>query len=451
LLRRITSRTKELQDIWKPVGILISVVAFIESVRRYYLKAGPYFLGSSALLVLAVLILYTVPIASVRLFAKRLVGFWIDVLLCGLITIGASVLLFEGRVVTPSAVVSMSIVWGWVLYFVLLDWRFAGTPGTLAVGLQIKGHDSEPSLLACTGRNLCMLVGAFALAGSILSIPAKTVVRSAELWSATLAILFFFPLSIIFTGGQSLVDIIFGLSVLPKRSRKDQFPVRITTRCVLSLLLTTLAAAAIVGFMPSLIKVAMDQIAAGRNANGLDPAMNVHFSGEEDQRMAAYVWSHLQTPVPIASGMLQDVHVYSAYGKLPTMAGENPQLYGTTCGESYRSRPTFKVIRLQFLHGTPQYIEGEVMASSLGGGIKYTGRPSFLVVEVAQREHFGVFMMEEPEDYTFCFGGSDAAPQNELVYAKVSMVAQSSINEIAWLLLGKLDNFSSVEHLPIFP
>ena len=451
-LKKIKSRTKDLKDIWKPIGVLISVVTALSSARRFYTKTGPYFLGSAALLAMAVLILYTVPIVSVRLFVKRVVGFWIDILTCALLTIGASWLLFEGQAAKPSAVVSMAIVWAWVFYFIMLDWRFEGTPGTLAVGLRIKGHDSEPSLLACTGRNLCVLVVPFLLAGSILSTIAKTEVRSSELWSFALTILFFFPLSIIFTGGQSLVDIVFGLSVLPRRSRKDQYPVKITIRDVLWLLLTTSLAGTVLGFMPSVFHVARSQIVALQETRASDQLTSeTYISGQEDQRMAAHVWPHLRARFPIADGVLQDVRVYSAYGKLPVPEDENPDLYETSCGESYRSRRTFKVIRLQFQYGTPEFIESDMMASLFGAGINYSGRPSFLVVEVAERDHFGVFMIEKPEDDVFCFGGSDANPQNSLVYVRVRMRVQSSINEIAWLLLGKFDNFSSVEHLPVFP
>lgn len=74
LVKKLQTRTKELQDIWKPLGIVSSLVAAIGSVRHYYTRTGPYFLGSAGLLVLALLLLYTVPIASVRLFVRRLVG-----------------------------------------------------------------------------------------------------------------------------------------------------------------------------------------------------------------------------------------------------------------------------------------------------------------------------------------------------------------------------------------
>lgn len=38
----------------------------------------------------------------------------------------------------PNAAFSMAIVWAWFLYFMPFDWRFAGTPGKLIVGLRLR-------------------------------------------------------------------------------------------------------------------------------------------------------------------------------------------------------------------------------------------------------------------------------------------------------------------------
>ncbi len=315
------------------------------------------------------------------------------------------------------------------------------------MGLRIRGRESELSLLSCAARNLLTLVVPFALAGGILSLSAKTTFRSAELWSAALAILLFFPLSIIFNGGQSLVDIVLGLSVLPKKSRKDQFPAAATVRSVGLLLLTASLAGVICGFMPSLSQAAMNP----RRETPNPPVDEFHISTQEERRIADGVWAHLQTRVPVPEGMLQDVKVYSAFGNLPISGGSDALIYESPCGSSYRSGHTYRVVRLQFDYRTPAFLADDMLTSLLAGRINYTGRPSFLVAEVAVREHFGVFLMEMPQVYIFCLGGSDGIPQDSLVETSRSMRVQSSINEIAWLLLGELDKYSSVEHLPIFP
>jgi len=105
-------------------------------LRNWY-RSGPYFFRGLALAVLATVILFTVPIKSIRLFPRRLVAFVIDLLLFSVGTIGLVSLLFEVGTVKPSALTSMAIVWMWVLLFVVSDWAFTGTHAD-SVGAKIK-------------------------------------------------------------------------------------------------------------------------------------------------------------------------------------------------------------------------------------------------------------------------------------------------------------------------
>jgi hypothetical protein len=67
--------------------VVLSILGGIASIRAFQQRSGRYFFVALALLVLAIAILYTLrSVESVRLFAKRLAAFIVDLLLFALVT-----------------------------------------------------------------------------------------------------------------------------------------------------------------------------------------------------------------------------------------------------------------------------------------------------------------------------------------------------------------------------
>jgi hypothetical protein len=441
---KLASRKRELQELWKPVGIVLSIFSFIGSVREFQHRTGPLFLLSFGLLVLAIVILFTVPIKGVRFFVRRLVAFLLDFLLFSLITIGISSVLFELGVIRQSALASMTIVWSWILAFVLLEWWFSGTPGTHMMGLRLRGKaGASVSFLNCVTRNLISVVVPLAVAGSVLSINTMSKrIASAE-WAIGVALLSFCPLSIAFSGGQSLPDLLVGIAVLPKRSHEDQFPAALSRRKWCLLVLASLSIGTTYGFLPGLRE-------AGEIVPLQFPVTEVSLSSESEAQMAAGLWAYVESGMD-RRGFLQDVRVYSVTGNLPLGAGEDQSPEATACLELYKAKRSFKTVRLQIDPAIPTLVASGFFGNMVNTVKRFVGRPGFLVINISRKHNYGVFTIDMPEDYTFCLAGSDAAPENNFVGGRRSIQVRGSLNEIAWLLLGQLDWCSDVEKYPVYP
>jgi hypothetical protein len=445
LVNRIRSRAKQLQDAWKhawkPIGLILSVLSGIGSFREFRHRSGPYFFRSLALSALAIAILFTVPIESTRLFARRVVAFLMDLLLFGLGTIGLVSLLFEVGVVRPSAVTSMVIVWSWVLLFVLLDWAFAGTPGKKIMGLRLKGaRAGGPALLGCLARNLLTFVVPLSVAGRILSIATQSKAAESAEWGIAVAILSFCPLSIIFFHGQSLPDLLVGITVLPKKSHEGQPSALRSKRNSLLFVLTSLLTGVAYGFTPS--------IDSGVMGNQLQFPMKFAYVSQPEAQMAAGLWPYIQAGTP--EGFLQDMRVSTSIGNLPGLPGEDP-LAGTACEQSYKAKRSYKIVRLQIDPVAPIIVVTSLYANMLHATDRFEGRPGVMVIELSRRRSFGVFNLELPEDYVICFAGSGTAPENNLVATSRSLQMEGSFNELSALFLGNLGPYSYVEKVPVYP
>jgi len=189
--------------------------------------------------VLAIAILFTIPKNSIRLFAKRLVAFLVDLALLGLFTFAIVDLLYKSQVIKPSAIVSMAIVWAWFFIFVFFDWRFAGTPGILLLGLRLKGGNGKVTVIKSLARNLLTLIVPVIGAGRILMVPTVSKLANFAEWSVGITILSLIPLSIAFSGEQSLPDMVLGVAVVPKQPNASQSPVRLRRRDWLLLLVAS--------------------------------------------------------------------------------------------------------------------------------------------------------------------------------------------------------------------
>jgi uncharacterized RDD family membrane protein YckC len=355
-------------------------------------------------------------------------------------TIGCISLLFEAGIIRPSAVTSMAIVWGWVLLFVLLDWAFAGTPGKKIMGLRLKDKRAErPSFRNCLVRNLLSLVVPLTVAGQILSIATRSKVGDSAEWTVAVAILSFFPLSILFSGGQSLPDLLLGITVVPKRSYEGQSPATLNRRNWLFLVLTALLIGAGYGFTPS-----MD---SGFGKQPQFPVREFFVSAQAEAQMAAGLWPDIQGGVP--EELLRDVRVYSIIGDLPGPAGEEP-LVGTPCQQSYKAKRSYKLVRMQIDPAAPTIFVTSLYANMIHITDRFQGRPGVMVIELSSMRSFGVFSLDLPEDYVICFAGSGAAPENTVATASRSVRMEGSFDILSDLFLGKLGLYSYVEKVPVW-
>lgn len=421
----------------------LSVVSAFSSVWEFRHRTGPFFFGSVVLLALAVAILFTVPIKGIRLLARRLVAFILDFVLFGLTTIGVAWLLFETRLTRPSALTSMALVWSWIWLFVLLDWRFAGTPGKKIMGLRLKGRAGEsPSFLGCVARNLLTFVVPLSIAGYILSVLTFSKRTQSVEWTLAVSLLSLVPLSIAFSGGQSLPDLLLRLNVVPKRSHEGQFPASLNRRKWLFLVLASLLLGVTYGFMPGMGDIASD---------AKQPLFPGHQSRatEAEAGVAATLWPRVIAGVQDPEESLQDLHVYSTFGDLPTRPSKGDLQGAETCQASFKR--SYLTIRLQLAPGAPTMIAYSVFANMVSSLNHFVGRPAFLVLEVSRRRSLGAFDIEVPEDYTLCLTGSNASPENNVVAASSSIRVEGSFNALAWLFLGDLGKYSYVEKCPIYP
>ena len=373
-------------------------------------------------------------------------AFVIDLLLFALGTAGLFSLLFETGVVRPSAVTSMAIVWSWVLLFVLLDWAFAGTPGKQIMGLRLRSARKEGAakfLVDCLARNLLTFVVPLCIAGGVLSIFTRSKTVVSITWAIAAAVLSFCPLYILFFDGQSLPDLLAGIAILPKGSHEAQPSASLSGKRWFLLVLASLLVGAAWGFTPS-----MDSgLSQGNQPKS--PVSQYFVSSEEEIRMASGLWPYVQTG--IVEGVLHDVRVYSVAGNLPGPVGADPEA-GTPCQEAYRAKRSYKIIRLQIDPATPIVVVNSLFGNMLRTTDRFVGRPGLMVIEVSSRKSFGVFNLDMPEDYVFCFAGSDKVPEGPILAGAFRSVSpDASFNELAWLFLGKLGTYADVEHIPVFP
>ncbi len=428
---------------WSPIGLTLSILVGLKWVWNFRNRSGPFFLGSIGILVLAIVLLFTVPVKGVRLFAKRLVAFSIDFLLFGSITIGVMTLLFETRAVKPSALTAMVILWTWILSLVLLDWRFAGTPGKRIMGLRLRTTSSEsPSLVGCLARNLLTFVVPLCLSGYILSILTLSTWKAAVEWSVAIALLSLVPLSIAFSGGQSLPDLLLRLTVLPQRAAAPQFPAALCRRRWFFLILTSVLIGVIYGFMPSL-----KDVASRRENQAAFPTHLIH-AGETEARIASSLWSHMAGGV-LGPEFIQNVAAYSSFGDLPANPREGDEKGASACLASFNQ--SYLTVRVQIDPGAPAVTADSTFTSMLNMMDHFVGRPAFLVLEVSRRKSLGAFDLELSEDYVVCLRGSDKSPENSIVALGRSISTTSSFNAVAWLFLGELGKYSYAEKCPVYP
>jgi hypothetical protein len=457
IFAEIRTRIKELgearKQLWKPVGLVLAIVSTIQSLRTYLQRTGPFVYVSSALLVLAVIILLTIPISSVHLLAKRLVAFVLDYVLLGLLTMAIANLLFKSYAIKPSAVVSMGIVWTWFALFVLSDWRFGGTPGQFMLGFRLRKVGGErAAFLTCLARNLLVLVVPVIGAARILDVATTSRLGLFTQWSVGVALLSVIPLSIAFCGGQSIPDLILGIVVLPKGASASLYPGRLTARPIFAVIGAALLAGLIFGFVSS---VAYHSFTVEKKV----PMPPVDFyvkSGLEEAKIAGFLRSHLdggmQDPEAFSKDdYLRELRVFSVLGKLPSENGASTA--PSVCRASFETDKSYVIVLAQINPETPALVKAILFQNLINTSSQYVKKPDLLVLQLAERQSFGVFNIQLTENYMLCVTAPNAAngkPDVSIFDVSSSSSFMASISEPAALLLGELDGYSRMENVPIW-
>src|SRR5882724_5242110 len=188
VFNKIRARARELREVWKPGRLVLSFFSWLGAVAGFQRRTGPFIYVAIGLLALAIAILFTIPKNSIRLFAKRLVAFLVDLALLSLFTFAIVDLLYKSQVIKPSAITSMAIVWAWFFCFVFFDWRFAGTPGILLLGLRLRGGDGRVTLIKSLARSLLTLIVPVIGAGRILMVSTVSKLGNFAQWSVGITI-----------------------------------------------------------------------------------------------------------------------------------------------------------------------------------------------------------------------------------------------------------------------
>ncbi len=443
IFNKIRARTRELQEVWKPGRLILSFFSWLGAVAGFQRRAGPFIYVAMGLSVLAIAILFTIPKNSIRLFAKRLVAFLVDLALLGLFTFAIVDLLYKSQVIKPSAIVSMAIVWAWFFIFVFFDWRFAGTPGILLLGLRLKGGNGKVTVIKSLARNLLTLIVPVIGAGRILMVPTVSKLANFAEWSVGITILSLIPLSIAFSGEQSLPDMVLGVAVVPKQPNASQSPVRLRRRDWLLLLVASVLSG--VAFASSALygSSVLERRPLER------PIQTVEISGDAEARIIAGLRSNLEADLTTAAeALLQDLRLSTVVGDLPS--GGEQVTAPVPCLAAFRAKKTYQIFRAQLNPQTPTLIKAKLL-ESLGNTLDlYTGRPGFVLLQLSSRESFGFFNFEYSENYIFCLMDSGGKPTNFLAGLSITLWLPVSIAEPCALILGKLDSYSQVEKIPVW-
>jgi hypothetical protein len=277
-------------------------------------------------------------------------------------------------------------------------------------------------------------------------IPTNSRTTSFLLWTTGLGLLSFFPLSIAFSGGQSVPDLLLGTAVLPKGFGLNQYPASLNRREWLFLVLASLLTGIILAYasFPGL---------GGRTIEFKPPTFpttEVTRSGETEARVAAGLRSHMLKELPNLDLALEDFRVSSVLGDLPSATNDETPA-ALACLNSFRLKKTYLVVHAKISSQTPTLVKALLFKDLVNISTLFVGRPGYLVFEISSRETFGVFDLEYAERYVLCLTESKGQPEGLLVGMSGAIYVPYSLQTPALLILGDLERYATIEKVPIWP
>lgn len=143
--KRVKARHTELKELWKPIGITLSIISGLATAYKFVEDYGRLTLPVAGLLLLFACLLMTVPVRGIQLFVLRSFAFFVDFAFLSSLAFAALVL-YSPNGVYPGAPILMVVVWLWFFYFVLFDWRSQTTPGKQLFRLRLRSDERQLEL-----------------------------------------------------------------------------------------------------------------------------------------------------------------------------------------------------------------------------------------------------------------------------------------------------------------
>jgi hypothetical protein len=176
----------------------------------------------------------------------------------------------------------------------------------------------------------------------------------------------------------------------------------------------------------------------------------------EEAQTAGFLRSHLdggmQDPEAFSKDdYLRELRVFTALGRLPSENGASTA--PSVCRASFETDKTYVIVLAQVNPETPSLVKAILFQNLINTSSQYVKKPDLLVLQLAERQSFGVFSIKLTENYMLCVTGSNAAngkPDVSIFDVSSTSSFMASISEPAALLLGELDGYSRVEDLPIW-
>lgn len=184
-----------------------------------------------------------------------------------------------------------ALLWIWVSYFVILDWRYGATFGKFVVGLRVKTIEGKNlTFLKATIRTLLIFVVPSILAGLVIMLLGNQPGRLRVLFLETLGGAFqsIVPISVLFMGSNSsLVDFMCGTRVEGHDSAvsaSNRFNFRIVMLCCISSLFA--------GLLLSWFSILLYKMMDWQEYNGSLPVTLRTIKAEDEE------WDKLMAEVP---------------------------------------------------------------------------------------------------------------------------------------------------------
>jgi len=444
-------RLKEVKRLWKPFGLGVSVLSAFGAIVEFYRQYGPFIYVSFAFLVLAIAILFSIPVTAIRLFALRFVAFLLDLVFLSLFTFTVVGFLFQTDYIQPSALLSMVIVWSWFLYFVVFDSICKGTPGKLILGLRFTrlGQD-KAALSTALAQNFLALVVPIAGVSWLTDVidPGRSNLEFLATRSVCIGLFLMFPLSIAFLGEQSVPDVLVGTTVHPRQFVPVRHPTR--TKWLTWIFLPTFSLFMGLVFCTAWL-VGIGGITFDKSPASF-PGLEMYGSSEEDGRLATRLWTVLPAFLRHPDELIQNVEVITFVRN--DFTGTNEIVSRMPYEEALKAQKHIRLVRVEMSSHASSLVKSTLRDNLMAfAGFNADPRPVFLILELSEREDFGVFTLRTSENNLLClmeFGGK--VVNFYVVPSPIGSVRfYMSPDELRYLFLGDLRMYATVERLPIWP
>lgn len=456
LFRKARKRHAALQQLWKPVGIILSIISSLAAAYKFVEAYGRLTLPVAGLLLLGICLLMTVPVQGIKLCALRAVAFLVDTLFLGALTF-VGLLVYRPQGVYPGAPILMLVVWLWFFYFVIFDWRSATTPGKQLFGLQvISVRNSRLSFCALFVRGIIVLIptllgdglfgNAYVMTGSFLGMAFGITLMS------------LIPMSVVMLGGnQGIVDATVGIAIKSGGKRVEPWPLRKALRRLPTIFLSSLALGI---FLTFFIALAHRELPFGR------PAGKPALSGLEgvaqnrvvvDPSAVGALWMSLPQGIKSPTSVIRYIQILEATPNSFSFDPAKSRIYNSLSSKiDFEKYGNIRIIQISLSVTASSLIKLQIMhnlATYLGPSIPLSERPKYVILEFLTEYDFGFFRFNSAEDILFSMMISEGRPEDS--YAELSgggtfFQLGESLHDVRWLLLGGLRWVDSERPYPQF-